>query len=187
MGASGYPPIIVDDEGQDKIRYVVPLIVNNHKWWGLVDTGAPVTVLFYSTAQRIGIDPSQLSPDGEDTFVGGFPFPYAEEEYDVRILPPNVHAVDDFFPIILEDHVSLDDYYQEDTLPELTVTSVPFRIILEPIAELARQADWDHPELHRPVGKPLPVILLGVYRFLDQIEFSVHGGRSCSIFQLDQE
>lgn len=187
MGAYTYPSIVVagDRDRPDARRFAVPLICNSRDSWGVLDTGAPRSVATYAAAKRVGVDPETLSQDGEDTFIGGFPFPYAEQTVTLRFLPPDQQLIDDFWVTMLEGE-SILDFYRGTPTPAITLRDVPLRVVCEPLDRIARRAGFDHPDLSHRAGKPQPFLILGMDGLLDRLSLRTEGAESFTLAPLTE-
>lgn len=169
-----YQLTFVESDGKNFKQFIVPIRIGDSTSFGLIDTGASVTTLSYEVAFEMGLNPGVREPDGEATFVGGFPYYYSTMEIDIQVLKPEENLLDDMWAILSEPILKIEDYY-DDLTPALTVNDVPTRILTKPMSEFAKEADWSHPDLQSRTKAMPPVAILGVYGFIDKIMVKTNG------------
>lgn len=179
-----YPLTFVESDGQNFKQFIVPITINGTTCFGLIDTGASITTISFEVAQKLGLSPEERDPDGDATFVGGFPYYYTSVESQVNILPPNEKVLDDMWAIILSSKLSIADYYEELT-PAVTVCDVPIRILTKPMAQFAEEANWDHPTLQSRTKSLPPLAILGVRGFIDNLVLVTTGPDAFQISSLN--
>lgn len=183
--AHEYSLTFVESDGRNFKQFIVPVVINESACFGLIDTGASITTLSYELAQAVGLSPNEYEPDGEATFVGGFPYYYASVECDVHVLPPNQTVLNDMWAIILNSNLSIPDYYEELT-PAFTVSDVPIRFLTKPMEQFAQEANWEHPKLQSRTKSLPPLAILGVKGFIDNISLVTTGPDVFEISLLDE-
>lgn len=169
-----YPLTFVESNGKNFNQFIIPVVINGSTCFGLIDTGASISTISYQVALELGFSPDELTPDGEATFVGGFPYYYTSVESSVKVLPPNEQVLDDIWAINYNSSLSITNYYEEMT-PAMSISEVPLRILTKPMSSFAREANWDHPELQSRTKSMPPMAILGVEGFLDSIMLETAG------------
>lgn len=167
-----YQLTFVESDGKNFKQFIVPIQINGSNSFGLLDTGASVSTISYEVALDLGLNPGE--PDGEATFVGGFPYYYSSKEIDIHVLKPVDNLLDDMWAILTLPTLNIEDYY-DDISPAVSVQDVPIRILTKPMSEFAKEANWNHPDLNSRTKAMPPIAILGVLGFIDGIKLETCG------------
>lgn len=155
-------------------QFVLPLRIQGSLLWGVLDTGARISVLPKELADaKLGISP--VPHVGQDAF----PFaqfvevPYETREFTVDILEPDGAAIR-----------ALDFAEYEDIQKTFRIPDVEFKIPALSYPEIADRLDATAPvDIKRA---PLRFAILGVYGLLEDLNVSFVSDNAVTISQHEQ-
>lgn len=141
-------------------QFILPIRIRGEPMWGVIDTGANVSILPKPQAEALGLKPTNRAAEDSYAVAGILQVPYISEQLTLEILEPDEQAIHE-----------LDIERYDDASPVAMVRGdVLFQVPHYSYPELAQMIDASGPV--EALSQPLGWVILGVEGVIESLNMT---------------